>query len=241
MTSPLTASASLQVTPAVSTRRSAPRVLARIAALIAVSALLVMGPVSTAAAHDELASSSPADEATIDVAPGEIVLTFSNPPSGIGAEIIVADSSGTSWSEGPPTVVNNTAIQPLRSGAPAGTYTVQWRVVSADDHPIEGTLSFTSTSDQAQTPGTGPAGIEPTAGLPVTDAPSDLESAAQPGSDTGASQGSSESAGPEAVSPQVSNPASSAGLPTFVIYLGLGGFLIAVLLALVTLRNLRKK
>lgn len=200
-----------------STSQRLRRLFAQIAALIVASALLLLGPVGTATAHDELADSSPAADATVDVAPAEVVLTFTNPPSGIGADIIVSDSTGTIWSEGSTRVVNNTAIQALKSGAPAGTYTAQWRVVSSDDHPIEGTYSFTSTTAQ-----TG--------------------SADNPGPAAESSAPSAETGDTASASPQAADPAgSSTGLPDFVIYLAIGGILIAGVLALLTRRLLNKR
>ncbi len=241
MPSPMTTPFPTPLLPAAPARRRVPRFFIRMAALVAASTLLLTGPVSTATAHDELASSSPADKASIDVTPDEIVLTFANPPSGIGAGIIVSDSTGTNWSEGPATVLNNTAIQPLKSGAPAGTYTAQWRVVSSDDHPIEGTLSFTRTSAQPVAPQTGSPQTEATGnpGSPATYVLSpDSESSPVPEP----TQEPSGATGPDAASPQASDPAgSSTGLPAFVIYFSLGGALVAVVLALVTRWNLKKK
>lgn len=197
--------------------RRRPGRFARMAALVLASTLLLLGPISAATAHDELAASSPAADASLEVAPTEVVLTFTNPPSGIGADIIVSDSTGTKWSQGPAQVVNNTVTQPLRSGAPADTYTVQWRVVSSDDHPIEGTYSFTSTTAQTGAADTtGPVG--------------------------GSSAPSAETGDAASASPQAADPAgSSAGLPDFVIYMAVGGILIAAVLALLTRRLLNKR
>lgn len=111
--------------------------------ILAIASLLLLSTVP-ATAHDGLTASAPASEETVPTLPGEIQLTFSNPPSGIGATVIVSDDDGTDWAEGPVSVTNAVATQLLRPGAPAGTYTVQWRVVSSDSHPIEGTYSFTA-------------------------------------------------------------------------------------------------
>ena len=40
--------------------------------------------------------------------------------------------------------MDNTVAQSIGPDAPAGTYTVQWRVTSADGHPISGTFGFTA-------------------------------------------------------------------------------------------------
>ncbi|MUK02212.1 copper resistance protein CopC [Vibrio cholerae] len=174
--------------------------------------VLVLASAGAASAHDELASSSPQNGTAVETAPNEVVLTFSNPPSGIGAEIIVTDSAGTVWSDGEASVVNNTAVQALKPGAPAGSYTTQWRVVSSDDHPIEGSLTFTSTSQQAPAPG---ATADP------TDSADEQDTAASTAADS-------------------ADPADS-GLPAFVLYLAGAGILAAVALALVTRRRLLNK
>lgn len=197
----------------------------RLLALIAASMLVLVGPIAGAAAHDELASSSPAAEATVGVTPTEVVLTFTNPPSGIGAEIIVQDSAGATWSEGPVTVVNNTAVQALKPGTPAGTFTAQWRVVSSDDHPIEGTYTFTSQAAQAGPP------------------------AVTPGSSPIATASTAEGTNPSTPSGSDSNPvvtgssdaADAPTVPAFVIYLGVGGVIVAVILILLTRRRLNHR
>lgn len=181
-------------------------------------AVLLAGPAGPATAHDELAGSSPSSDSVVDVAPPEVVLTFTNPPSGIGAAIIVSDSSGTVWSEGPTQVVNNTAIQPLKAGAPADTYTAQWRIVSSDDHPIEGIYSFTSSTNQ---PGF------------VADA--------EPSTGESSNSGTQTENTPDPAAQATDSAGASSGLPTFVIYLAVGGVLLAAVLALITRRLLTKQ
>lgn len=104
--------------------------------------LLLSAP--PAAAHDELTGSVPADGAVVDAAPEAVELTFSNTPAAIGSEVRVLAEDGTNWADGDVRILDNTATQRLRDGAPAGVYTVQWRVVSSDAHPIEGTFGFTA-------------------------------------------------------------------------------------------------
>jgi hypothetical protein len=77
-------------------------------------------------------------------------------------------------------IVDNVASQSLREGAPAGKYTVAWRVVSSDSHPIEGTFAFTATSGAAGSTAAVPV---PTAGTPrpgVTPAPEKVPDASEP-------------------------------------------------------------
>ncbi|MBO9705010.1 MAG: copper resistance protein CopC, partial [Arthrobacter sp.] len=61
------------------------------------------------------------------------------------------DASGTNWAEGGVDILDNVVTQKLKPGAPAGTYTVQWRVVSSDSHPIENTFSYVVTTGSAAT------------------------------------------------------------------------------------------
>jgi len=107
-------------------------VLALVAALIPVPAT----------AHDVLLATDPADGAVLDAAPAQVVLTFSAEQAGVGAEVAVLGPDGASWSDGPAVVAGTTVTQLLRSGMPNGAYTVAWRSVAQDGHPVTGTFAF---------------------------------------------------------------------------------------------------
>lgn len=106
-----------------------------------------------AQAHDELTGSTPADGAVLAEAPDRVELTFSNNPAAIGSQVRVTGPDGTEWADGDVEVLNNVATQRLRTGMPDGEYTVQWRVVSSDAHPIEGGFGFTVGSGATSGPG----------------------------------------------------------------------------------------
>jgi copper resistance protein C len=110
--------------------------------LMAASALLASaaGPAS---AHNTLLSSTPSDGETVPRMPEAVVLVFDDSAIAMGAQVVVTGPSGPVQT-GSPTVVDNSAQQPLAAGAPAGNYTVAWRVTSADGHPITGTFQFTA-------------------------------------------------------------------------------------------------
>lgn len=106
---------------------------------IAVPALL-----PTASAHDTLASSSPADGDSVEQAPTTLDLTYSDDVLNLSPVVRLNDSAGNEIFAETPTVTDNTAsidLPPL----PADDYEIQWRVVSSDGHPIEGTVRFTVT------------------------------------------------------------------------------------------------
>ncbi|MDQ0736929.1 copper resistance CopC family protein [Arthrobacter agilis] len=139
-------------------RRPLPAAAGLVSAVLLALAML-LGAGGAASAHDELTGTDPAEGATVEVLPPALELDFSNVPSGIGAQVQVLDESGTDWADGPVAIVDRSATQPLRAGAPAGEYTVNWRVVSSDSHPIEGTFAFrtqqgsTTVPDAASTAG----------------------------------------------------------------------------------------
>lgn len=112
------------------------------ALLALVVGLIVLGAPSAALAHDRLLSSDPADGAQLDASPQTITLTFSATPLDVEPMARVTAEDGTVVFEGAPTIGDHTATVSLPSALPAGTTTVDWRVVSEDGHPIEGTFSF---------------------------------------------------------------------------------------------------
>mgnify|MGYP000229650095 CR=1 FL=1 len=107
---------------------------------------VLLGAMSPASAHDTAESTSPAAGATVAAPPEQVSVTFNHNPLALGSQILVNDATGANWSDGPVQIVDNVAAQKLKSGAPAGQYTVHWRVASSDGHPIEGSFTFTATA-----------------------------------------------------------------------------------------------
>lgn len=132
------------------------------------AALMVAGP---AAAHDVAESSSPAQGATVPTPPEKVSITFNNNPLALGSQITVTDATGADWSDGGVEIVDNVVSQKLRDGAPAGEFTVVWRVVSSDSHPIEGSFTFTASSEAGSTPAAGAVPTLATAEPGTTAAP----------------------------------------------------------------------
>ncbi|MGX6396544.1 copper resistance CopC family protein [Rothia kristinae] len=123
-------------------RPAARRLPAALAALLALCLALFAGA-PAAQAHDELLQADPADGATLEQAPDRITLTYSGDITALGNEVRVTDSQGKTVSTGDVTVDGTHVIQRISPDAGDETYTVSWRVVSSDGHPIEGTSSFT--------------------------------------------------------------------------------------------------
>ncbi|MGW4369725.1 copper resistance CopC family protein [Nocardia takedensis] len=135
-----------------------------------VAALTLLG--GPASAHSEMDTAEPAPSAVLDTAPTTVTLTFNQRIEQAFATVsVLGGPSGEQWAEGAATVDGNQVRTALRAGLPAGQFTVGYRVVSADGHPITGSYGFTvtvgstasangspETSAQAPTPATGAAG-----------------------------------------------------------------------------------
>jgi methionine-rich copper-binding protein CopC len=164
--------------------RSIRRQLLSVVLGIFVVAAALLGAVAPASAHDSAESSSPAQGATVATPPEKVSVTFNRDPLGIGAQFSVKDATGKEWADGAVEIVDNVASQRLKAGAPAGEYTVTWRVASSDSHPIEGTFGFTATAASGSAPsGSTPAGAVPNMGTAqpgVTPPPAPVVDASQP-------------------------------------------------------------
>lgn len=143
-------------------------------AALAAGSLLGINP---AAAHDELVSTNPTDGATLTEAPASLELTYSGDIMDVdGAnQVRVTNAAGESVTDGDPEVDGTVVTQDLATAAADDTYTVTWRVVSSDGHPIQGTFTYTvgqgsnATSATTQAATTGAA--EPSAENTGTSAP----------------------------------------------------------------------
>jgi methionine-rich copper-binding protein CopC len=130
-----------------------------LAAILAAAALAMAGlaiSANPAWAHNVLKSSNPAEGKTVARTPSSVVLTFDEPAIALGTKLVVTGPTGP-VQVGTPRLVDTTVTQDLQGGAPAGRYTVDWRVTSADGHPISGSFSFTTEAPGTGSPASSPA------------------------------------------------------------------------------------
>jgi methionine-rich copper-binding protein CopC len=150
--------------------------LAATAAMVFLLSVL-MAP--TGSAHADLQVSTPEDGESLEVAPEEIRLTFSEELFEELVEISILDAAGDLYStikleQTPPPGTD--VIFPWPPQTPPGEYSIAYRVVSADGHPVTGTISFSyaattpepSSSDstpsaQSSTPASSPTASAPSA------------------------------------------------------------------------------
>jgi methionine-rich copper-binding protein CopC len=102
---------------------------------------LLVGP--AASAHDDVIDQVPAPGSQVEAGLVDIKLDFSNEllDIGSGAEIVVTAPDG-SLAPATCAALNGTLASAQTDLDQAGTYTVAWRVVSSDGHPIEGSYNF---------------------------------------------------------------------------------------------------
>lgn len=128
-----------------------------LAAVIAVvtAVTLQIGTATPALAHNVLISTDPANGASLETGPTKITLTFDAPVQGGDInQISVLGPDKSQWAEGAVAINSNVVTAPVRPLGPAGTYTIGYRILSADGHPVEGESTFTLTKAGNGTPAT---------------------------------------------------------------------------------------
>jgi len=118
--------------------------------------LLIFNPLA-AFAHTGLVESNPVSESQLSELPREISLTFDEELLIIKGKqtnvIELLDENKSSIKLAEPAIAGaKLTAQVLESGNEPHTYQVNYRVVSADGHPVNGTLTFTVQSQLTKTP-----------------------------------------------------------------------------------------
>ena len=143
----------------------------RVAAVLLLTLLGVFGLATPAFAHNQLTSSNPKDKASLDTGPDTVVLTFDQPvQAGEGLNTVaITSENGDHWEGGVAEVNSNVVTTPVRELGPAGVYTIAYRIISADGHPVDGTLTFTLTTAGDGTPAPPPAdsAADDSGGVPI--------------------------------------------------------------------------
>ncbi|MEU5646705.1 copper resistance CopC family protein [Streptomyces milbemycinicus] len=161
--------------------RRAARTAAR--GLVVPAALAVLSATAPqAAAHTELDTSSPGTNATLAGLPPRVTLTFSDAMTQKYAKVAVTGPDGTSAAAGDPRVEGRSVTLPLDTGAPVGRYTVGYRVVSADGHPVSGSYTFDVKATNSAGPS--PRAAEPV-DTPTPRTPGEAEADGAGGESTG--------------------------------------------------------
>lgn len=191
--------------------------LAAAALTLGLTAAVTTLTAAPASAHDRMLSSDPADGAQLATPPTAITLTFNTEPLPVEPQVVVSDSAGTVVTQGAPTIEGSTATLALDPAVALGgdTYTVAWRVVSSDGHPIEGTFAFAVAA-------------QPEA--PVSEEPTPEETATEDATTDAAEETSPESAATQAADAATDGDGGSSLVPVLV---GLGALVVAAAVVVV--------
>ena len=113
--------------------------------MLAASAALLVGGTVAALAHAHLVRATPAAGGTVQAAPTEVMLRFSEKLEPKFSSVIVRDSAGAQVNKADATVdtadrmIMRVVLPPLEPGV----YKVEWRAMSADTHKVDGDFTFT--------------------------------------------------------------------------------------------------
>ncbi|MEU8975540.1 copper resistance protein CopC [Streptomyces monashensis] len=125
--------------------------------------LLLLGAAAPASAHAALRATDPADGSLLRTAPRQVTLTFTESVGLLTDSFRVYDPTNhrvRTGTAGHAPGRADTARVPLPARLAQGTYTVAWRVVSADSHPVSGALTFSVGTRTATVASTAPDATE---------------------------------------------------------------------------------
>lgn len=125
-------------------------ILQRIVPVILSIVALMLLDVPSAWAHAQLLSSHPAEDQLLDAAPSRVELVFNEPVTPLVLKLFHPDGRAEELQGAGGTATVVVLLPPLSHGTTA----LSWRVVSADGHPIGGSLLFSVGAR------TGLAGVE---------------------------------------------------------------------------------
>ena len=134
----------------------------RFLAGLLLAAGVMLGLAGPAFAHNVLVGSDPKDGTSLEVGPSTVSLTFDLPIQQGDFDVITVNGpANTRWEAGPAKVDSNVISAPVRPLGAAGVYTVGFRILSADGHPVSGSVKFTLTKAGNGTPATATAAADP--------------------------------------------------------------------------------
>ncbi len=124
-------------------------------AAVCVGVLAALAAAPGASAHAVLIGTTPGNDSVLERSPELVELRFNEPVETAFGSVRVYDSTARRVDSGDVVRPNDkTVAAPLDERLARGTYTVTWRAISADAHPVSGAFVF-----HVGAPGTRPEGI----------------------------------------------------------------------------------
>jgi len=122
-------------------------------------------------AHGELVSSFPEQYANATPIPTQVWIEFDGNLQTLDGQAIntidVVDSTGITVSYGDPVIAGGRISTKLSGQSAPGVFTVKYRIVSEDGHPVEGSYTFNASPDYAEAVPTTTSNIEKKSSLNV--------------------------------------------------------------------------
>jgi methionine-rich copper-binding protein CopC len=106
----------------------------------------ILGTAPAAFAHNSLVSSDPADKTSLTTGPSTVTLTFDQPIQQGFNTISIVGPGQTRWETASFAVNGNAVTADVRPLGPVGEYSIGYRVLSADGHPVSGAVKVTLTA-----------------------------------------------------------------------------------------------
>jgi methionine-rich copper-binding protein CopC len=148
--------------------------------LLVLALFAVMSP-APALAHTNVTSTSPTDGEELRAAPSSVSLRFGEDLLPAGARLVAKDADGTPLELGDTEVKGPVVSATWPASAATGRFTVAYRAVARDGHPLEGTFSF--SVEGVSTPSATPSASR------VIPSPAPAESASPVSGTTGGGSG----------------------------------------------------
>lgn len=194
-----------------------------------------------ALAHDQLLSTTPKAESTVQTTPEEIRLTFSgNLISGQGIQnlVHVRDEDSNQWQAGEATAAGPELSTALCEGMPNGDYDVSYRVVYSDGHSEEKAYGFTLNDPVAPDSGAPADGCGVAVTAASAEAGTTASAAAQPGAITQTPATATEEPA-SAGQAEAADQAVGQSVPGWVWAVGLAGLAVVILGVVMVFRKSR--
>jgi methionine-rich copper-binding protein CopC len=93
-------------------------------------------------AHLKLARSNPAPNATLDVAPSQLQLWFSEEPLLVMTSVALTGPNGAVKLDKPRAGGERSLIVSIAAPLDAGAYKIAWKTAGDDGHSLQGTVDF---------------------------------------------------------------------------------------------------
>jgi hypothetical protein len=200
-------------------------------AVATAAAFVTLTPLA-AQAHDEIVATSPVADSTVSAGVIDLSITFNedimkNPDlSGEVFQLVEPNDNGILNLDGGCLDVNGPTLSTKVNLDKAGTYQVNWRSVSNDGHPNEGSFSFTLTNDS---------------GYQASSPTSELSGKCAAVYEVSAMASPEATAEPMLISARVDDEAKPAGTDAASLIVGYSAGAVAVLLGAAVLIAIRKR